>query len=115
QSQELDANYAEAAARLSKARTQAAAKLTQKIEDMLGRLHMPQARFEARLQTGDGAPNIHGAEHVEFYVRTNPGSPYAPLVKAASGGEVSRLMLALEVVFFAMLPPQTLVFDEADT
>lgn len=115
QSQEFAAKYAEAAARLSKARTQAAAKLAQKIEDMLGRLHMPQARFEARLQAGDGTPNIHGAEHVEFYVRTNPGSPYAPLVKAASGGEVSRLMLALEVVFFAMLPPQTLVFDEADT
>lgn len=114
-SKAVQATYVEAASRLSAARTSSATRLAEKIEGMLARLHMPQARFEARLIEGDGTPNLHGAEHVEFYVRTNPGSPYAPLVKAASGGEVSRLMLALEVVFFAMLPPQTLVFDEADT
>lgn len=108
--------FAHACAALTKQRTETATKLAKAVEDVLKTLKMPEVRFEARLETlAESGWNASGAERIAFYVRTNPGTPFAPLEKAASGGEVSRLMLALKVVFFASMPSQTLVFDEIDT
>lgn len=101
---------------LTKARTKAASALGKAVQGELEKLKMPDARFNVRLEPLEqSAWNAGGAERVVFYVRMNPGAPEAPLEKAASGGEVSRLMLALKVVFFKAIPPQTLVFDEIDT
>ena len=110
------ADFAQACDALTKQREVTAGKLAKAVEDVLSTLKMPDMRFEARLEPlPESGWNANGKERVAFYVRTNPGTPYAPLEKAASGGEVSRLMLALKVVFFANMPSQTLVFDEIDT
>ena len=110
------AAFEKACQALTAARQKVAAVLAGKVEAVLAQLKMPTVRFAAQLQDLPNADwNRHGAEQVAFYVQTNPGTPLAPLVKAASGGEVSRLMLALKVVFFAALPSQTLIFDEVDT
>lgn len=110
------AAFIKACAALTKGRTAAAKGLKAEVETVLKRLKMPDASFEARLMPlAEGDYTASGAERVEFYVSTNPGAPFAPLVKAASGGEVSRLMLALKVVFYQSMPPMTLVFDEIDT
>jgi DNA repair protein RecN (Recombination protein N) len=86
------------------------------IEQALAHLHMAKTKFEVRFETLDKKEwAASGAERVQFYVQTNPGLPAAPLVDAASGGEVSRLMLALKQVLYADLPPQTLIFDEIDS
>jgi len=110
------AAFAAACTTLTAGRTKAAAALKGKIEAVLKTLKMEAARFEARLQplaTDDASRQ--GAERVAFYVSTYPGAPFAPLEKVASGGEVSRLMLALKTVFYDGVPSQTLVFDEIDT
>jgi len=86
------------------------------IEKVLKTLHMQNALFRAKLE--ELPPEnwgANGAEKVVFHVSTNPGQPLQPLTKIASGGEVSRLMLALKVVFYKNMPPMTLVFDEIDT
>ena len=108
--------FEKACAVLTKKRRNAAATLSEAVQQELEKLKMPGAMFQVRLE--ELPPDdwhAGGAEKVAFYVRMNPGTPAAPLEKAASGGEVSRLMLALKVVFFKSLPPQTLVFDEIDT
>lgn len=86
------------------------------VEKVLKSLHMQNALFRAKLE--ELAPDKwgpNGAEKIVFHVSTNPGQPLQPLTKIASGGEVSRLMLALKVVFYKNMPPMTLVFDEIDT
>lgn len=102
---------------LTAKRQKASIALAKKVEEVLAHLHMPHAKFKAELVAHEQkhAPHASGHEDIEFYVQTNPGSPFAPLIKAASGGEISRIMLALEVVFFASMPNQTLIFDEVDT
>lgn len=105
-----------ACAALTKKREKAADALSGAVQGELEKLKMPDARFHVRLEAlENSAWNASGAEKVAFYVQMNPGAPEAPLEKAASGGEVSRLMLALKVVFFRDIPSQTLVFDEIDT
>lgn len=114
--QQAWAQLAATCAALSHQRKTTAEKLATSVQDVLKTLKMPDVRFEARLEAlPESAWNAHGAERVAFYVQTNLGTPFAPLEKAASGGEVSRLMLALKGVFFASMPRQTLVFDEIDT
>lgn len=100
---------------LTEKRTEAATALKKALETELKSLKMEAARFEARLEPLAEKANQQGAEQVAFYVSTNPGQPFSPLEKVASGGEVSRLMLALKTVFYAHMPETTLVFDEIDT
>ena len=116
EAQTTRADFDKACAALTKSRQKAAENLSEAVQSELEKLKMPEALFQVRLE--DLPPedwSVNGAERVAFYVRMNPGTPAAPLEKAASGGEVSRLMLALKVVFFKSLPSQTLVFDEIDT
>ncbi|MFO1089180.1 MAG: DNA repair protein RecN [Hyphomicrobiales bacterium] len=100
---------------LSDARRAAARRLDQAVMAELGPLRLERARFETRIDTDAGAPSATGIDRVEFLVAANPGTPLAPLAKAASGGELSRFMLALKVVLAANGSAPTLIFDEIDT
>ena len=76
---------------------------------------MTGGRFEAPLEPTDREqPSAHGAERVEFLVSANPGQPPAPMSRVASGGELSRLNLAIQVVATATHGAPTLIFDEVD-
>ena len=112
------AGLARCAARLSEQRRRAAGRLREAVQDALADLGMPQARFAAALRprTEQGAPAIAagGAESVAFLIAANAGEPLKPLRSTASGGELSRVMLALKSVFADGDPVATLVFDEVD-
>jgi DNA repair protein RecN (Recombination protein N) len=104
----------EAAARiLSKRRTNAAARLGPAVEAELKPLALEKARFEVVLTPSPGTSPA-GAERAEFFLAANPGEAARPIGRAASGGELSRLMLALHVVLDAAAPGPVLVFDEVD-
>ncbi len=111
---------------LSQKRQEAAEKLSTAVERQLEDLHMPGARFRVEftqrpdpqgVRLPDGrcvAFDANGLEHVEFMIESNPGEGFKPLVKIASGGETSRLMLALKNVLAQADQVPTLVFDEID-
>ena len=107
------AEFTRACAALTAQRQQGAARLGAAVTALLPALGMPGGRFTIRLQprTAHGA---HGAEDVAFEVQLNVGLDARPLAKVASGGELSRLMLALKVVLAAHDAVPTLVFDEVD-
>ena len=108
--------YAEAATRLSAARTQAAGRLEKAVGKELPPLRLEKARFFASVtQLEDEAWGPAGADSVRFLIATNPGQAPGPLGRIASGGELSRLMLALKVVLVSGSPVPTLVFDEVDS
>ncbi|HKR19556.1 MAG TPA: DNA repair protein RecN [Stellaceae bacterium] len=108
--------YVKAADKVSAARRTAAAKLDPAVMKELKPLKLEKARFTtvltALIETEWGP---HGRERVHFEVATNPGAPAGPLAKVASGGELSRFMLALKVVLARTSPVPTLVFDEVDS
>ncbi|TXH71697.1 MAG: DNA repair protein RecN [Lysobacteraceae bacterium] len=116
---EIDAAYArwrEQAAALSKGRQHAAKRLSVAVTDLVAELGMGMARFEAMLETVDGEkPDPQGAERVEFMVATNAGQPARALRKVASGGELSRISLAIEVAALGLDGVPTMVFDEVDS
>jgi DNA repair protein RecN (Recombination protein N) len=104
-----------AAAALSKARAEAASTLAAAAGGNLRSLGMPDASLVVRVTPlPAGEINASGADQVEFLVSTNAGQPPGPIAKVASGGELSRLSLAIEVVCVAGRNAPTLVFDEVD-
>ncbi len=108
--------YVEAARALSKRRADAAGRLDQAVAAELPPLKLDKARFSTAVKTLDeGAWGPDGLDGVEFLVSTNPGSPPSGLGKIASGGELSRFMLALKVVLARTTPTPTIVFDEVDS
>ena len=109
---EAQAERALLAGKLSKARAKAAPKLAAGVVEELAALAMGDARFEVRLEPRDEV-GAAGAERVEFMLAPNPGVPAAPVRETASGGELSRVMLALMTVAGAGTSG-TLVFDEVD-
>lgn len=104
--------YDVAAAALSKARAEAAGKLDAAMAGELAPLKMERAVFETRISAGD--PGAEGTDIVRFTVATNPGAPAGPLNKIASGGELSRFLLALKVVLARGADTLVLIFDEID-
>ncbi|KRK58590.1 DNA repair protein RecN [Fructilactobacillus fructivorans] len=101
---------------LSKIRHQQAEKLTTEIHQQLADLYMDKTQFEVRFSNlPKDTFNRNGIEDVEFYIRTNPGEDMAPLAKIASGGELSRIMLALKTIFSRVQGVTSIVFDEVDT
>ncbi|MCB1493906.1 MAG: DNA repair protein RecN, partial [Rhodobiaceae bacterium] len=102
------------AARLSARREKAALALDKAINGELAPLKLEAARFTTRVEQ-DVAPGSHGIDSVSFEVQTNPGSRAGPLLKVASGGELSRILLALKVSLAERGSAPTLVFDEIDT
>ncbi len=119
----LDADIAAAAktwvsasTQLSDARRKAAASLSQSTTALIGELGMGGGRFEIALEPNDGAqPDPNGAERVEFLVAANVGQPPRALRKVASGGELSRISLAIEVAALGLDAVPTMVFDEVDS
>lgn len=104
-----------AATMLSEARTQAADKLGKSVSVLLGELGMGGGTMLVELVPSTSAdPSASGAEQAEFLVSANPGQPPRPLRKVASGGELSRISLAIEVAALGMDAVPTMVFDEVD-
>jgi DNA repair protein RecN (Recombination protein N) len=106
-------HYAALAARLSADRKEAAAKLARQVTTEMKALAMSGGRFEVALRALD-AGSAQGNETVEFLVSTNPGGAPQPLAKVASGGELSRISLAIQVITAKAAAVPTLVFDEVD-
>lgn len=111
ENQALD-HFNRKASNLSKARQKAAKALSQSISHHLKDLQLPHAQFDVRFDKAN--PNPLGIDKVSFYLKTNPGSDFAPLAKIASGGELSRLMLGLKVIFTPLQGCGTIIFDEID-
>lgn len=108
----LDEALDSAAARISQARKEAAGRLAELASAELTALAMPHARLEFAVTKAPRGP--HGADRIELVFTANPGSVPGPLGKIASGGELSRVRLALEVVLAGQSPGHTFVFDEVD-
>jgi DNA repair protein RecN (Recombination protein N) len=107
--------YRDAARMLSEARSHAAARLDAAVETELKPLKLDAARFRTVVEPLDeGQWSPAGMDRVEFEVSTNPGAPFAPLIKIASGGELSRFILALKVALAEEGGAGTLIFDEID-
>jgi DNA repair protein RecN (Recombination protein N) len=109
----LQRDRQEAAAALSAARTEAAARLGGEVTSELALLAMPHARLTVDVRPADRF-TASGADEVELMLAANTGSDPRPLTKGASGGELSRVMLALEVALAGTSPVPTFVFDEVD-
>ncbi|HWR79513.1 MAG TPA: DNA repair protein RecN [Pseudomonas sp.] len=108
-------HFQERAAELSQIRHSAAARLSTAVEQELQRLGMPGGRLSIQLPATDSSnPHPAGLEHVEFLVSANPGQPLKALSKVASGGELSRISLAIQVITAQTSRVPTLVFDEVD-
>ncbi len=112
---EADARYAVAATKLSAARQKSADKLNKAVNAELAPLKLDRAKFSTQVESDANAPGPQGFDRVEFWVQTNPGTKPGPLMKVASGGELSRFLLALKVVLSDRGSAPTLVFDEIDT
>ncbi|MGI5099693.1 DNA repair protein RecN [Treponema vincentii] len=116
----LESKLFAAGTALSQKRKAAAAELQRKIQGTLTRLGMPKVVFTVQVTAAEPNGNkqiagMYGFDSVEFLISTNPGEPVKPLNKIASGGELSRVMLALKTVLTAADEADTLVFDEIDT
>lgn len=108
--------YRESAAALSAARQKHAPALGAAITAVLKTLGMPDGRIVVRIDPlDDGQPTSFGVDDVTFMVAANPDQDPRPLAKIASGGELSRISLAIEVILAQHLSPRTLIFDEVDT
>ncbi|MGH3251596.1 MAG: DNA repair protein RecN [Trebonia sp.] len=110
---ELAAQVTDLAGRLTGLRAEAGERFAGDVTAELTALAMPYARISVVL-TPLGEPGPHGADDVEIRLASNPGAPALPLHKGAPGGELSRVMLAIEVVFAGADPVPTFVFDEVD-
>lgn len=95
-------------------RLQHAAELTTLITDSMQALSMPHGKFSIDMRFEPQNLNAEGASHTEFYVSTNPGQPLQPLTKVASGGELSRIALAIQVITARKMETPALIFDEVD-
>ena len=109
----LERDLLTSAETLQTARRQIAASLEADIKAELSDLYMDKADFQVHFTKGKF--NRDGNEQVEFYISTNPGEGFKPLVKVASGGELSRLMLAIKSAFARKEDKTSIVFDEVDT
>ena len=108
-------HYQECARELSDLRSHAATRLGSAVEEEIQRLGMPGGRFVIELRPMSSSdPMPHGLEHVELLVSANPGQPLKALAKVASGGELSRISLAIQVITAQTSRVPTLVFDEVD-
>ena len=105
--------FDKSAAKLTAARTAAAEQLRAQILAELPDLKLGTADFMVEITPC--APSANGIDNITFMIKTNPGMPFAPLHRAASGGELARLMLALRVVLADTNTAHTFIFDEIDT
>jgi DNA repair protein RecN (Recombination protein N) len=109
---QVKADLVKSAADITKARTKAAAAFSAQVTGELESLAMPGATVQFKLSPANPGPS--GADLIELGLISRPDSPWIPMSKGASGGELSRIMLAVEVVLAAADPTETFVFDEVD-
>jgi DNA repair protein RecN (Recombination protein N) len=112
---DADQRYHAAATKLADARGKSAEKLNKAVNAELAPLKLERAKFTTQIDSDPASPGPQGFDRVEFWVQTNPGTRAGPLMKVASGGELSRFLLALKVVLSDRGSAPTLVFDEIDT
>jgi len=114
---QAEADYRQAADKLSKARDKQASRLSKALRPFLDRLALTgmQVKFEVRPQEQISGWSAHGWDEVDMMLMTNPGEPWRPLSAVASGGELSRLVLALKGCRVLSDMPHIAVFDEVDT
>jgi len=106
--------YLQFAGQLSNKRQKSAISLANQVNNQLKVLAMENAKLSVHLNPFMDKPSAHGLEDVEFLISTNPGQPAKPLAKVASGGELSRISLAIQVITAQTSATPTLVFDEVD-
>jgi len=113
---EARARFVAAAERVSRARGQSARRLDDAVAAELAPLRLDKARFRTVLTPlAEADWSEHGCERVHFEIATTPGAPFGPLARIASGGELSRFMLALKLVLADISSVPTLIFDEVDS
>jgi len=111
----INSHYFKLAKKLTRERTKAAKILVEQVIKHIHELGMEHCLFEIRLiHQKSKQPQLHGMESIEFYVTTNPGQPLQALTKVVSGGELSRISLAIQVVTAQSSHIPTLIFDEVD-
>ena len=98
---------------ISENRKKEAKALSKLVEDELAKLELPKSRFEIRVEQTNLTSN--GSDNVEFFITTNVSNNLAPLAQTASGGEISRVMLAIKTIFAQADDIDTVIFDEIDT
>jgi len=108
------AHYEKAANALTKKRRSAAKKLDRAVAQELTPLKLARARFKTQIETDTDQPSSVGYDRVEFMVTTNPGAPAGPLKSIASGGELSRFVLAMKAALAAKENRTVIIFDEVD-
>lgn len=105
----------EVAQQLHNQRSHHAKELAEQITESMRQLSMPHGQFTIEIHWQPEHLNTDGADRVEFFVTTNPGQPLQPLHKVASGGELSRIALAIQVITAQKMDTPALIFDEVDT
>lgn len=114
--EQLLVQYRQLAAQLSEQRKLSGNKLQQQISAMIKELGMPQGEFLVDIAAQDSdTPKLNGKDKIEFLVSANPGLPAKPLAKVASGGELSRISLAIQVTTSSDKTTPTMIFDEVDS
>lgn len=116
----LEKEVLQLAEELSLKRKETSAVLNKEVDDILSKLGMSGTRFEVSVKQKAGSEveqvcGPYGKDDIEFLISANPGNPPLPLAKIASGGELSRVMLALKTIFAQSDSVETLIFDEIDT
>lgn len=113
---EAESSYREYAGELSRLRKIAAKKFADSVSDAMAGLGMPGGKFEIALDAlADGAERASGLDDIEFLISANPGQPPMPLSRVASGGELSRMSLSIQVIASDGSTIPTMVFDEVDS
>ena len=111
---ELEQDYLKLAHQLSKKRQKAASKLDKEVNTHFEALALGNAKLKTDMNTNDSLANAYGIDHIDLLVQTNPGMPMGQLCKVASGGELSRISLAIQVITAQTSNIPSLIFDEVD-
>ena len=112
---ELEQQYLASARELGTSRKKAATKLNRKITTAMQTLGMKGGKFVIEISNKDGEPSIHGNDRIEFTVSANAGQACKPLARVASGGELARMSLAIQMITAAQCRIPTMIFDEVDS
>ncbi|WP_025821145.1 DNA repair protein RecN [Shewanella marina] len=108
------ADYVNHAQKLSQSRARYAKALDKLVTQSIHELNMPKGKFEIQVDFQPEIMSSNGCDHIEFMVTTNPGQPLQPIAKVASGGELSRIGLGIQVITAKKVATPTLIFDEVD-
>ncbi len=111
---ELEQDYLKLAHQLSKKRQKAASKLDKEVNTHFEALALGNAKLKTDMNTDESLANAYGIDHIDLLVQTNPGMPMGQLCKVASGGELSRISLAIQVITAQTSNIPSLIFDEVD-